>query len=377
MSMKQPTILVVDDEPVSLAMTAGMLADAYRVLDGAEDGREGLRLIRESLPDLVLVDIVMPGYSGYELCSDLKQDPATRDIPVILLSGMVNLEEFMAGHDAGAEDFLAKPFQAVELRHVVAQTLHNVAERKRLAQDAQEAFSTAMVAMSSAAELGVVLQFIRDSHACSDYRQLADAVVAACSEWGLSASIRLQGHDGDLARSRAGDATALESTILQRLADFGRLIDFSHRTAVNYPQVTLMISDMPTQEPERYGRLRDHLAILAEAADARMHALDDGLRLLGKHQTLLNVLHQTQAALHDIDRRHRHSQNDARLILHGMLAYVEQSFAQLGLTPAQEDFLADILRNAVQQVMDLFDQGLAIDNHLTAVADLLEKIEPA
>lgn len=368
-------IMVVDDEPVSLVMATGILEDDYQVLAGAEGGREGLRRIRAELPDLVLTDIVMPDCSGYDLCRELKLLPETRDIPVIFLSGAVNLGEFLAGHDVGGEDFLAKPFQPVELLHIVAQTLHNVAERRRLAEDAQAAFSTAMVAMSSAAEIGVVLQFIRASYACNDYQQLADAIIAACGEYGLTACVRLHGRMGDLARNRDGVSTALEATILQHMFDFGRLVDFSHRTTVNYPQVTLMISDMPTHEPERYGRLRDHLAVLVESADARMRALDGSLQVIAKHQILLDMLHRTQAALTDIDRRHRDNQNDTRLIMHGMLTNVEQSFAQLGLTTSQEDFLADILRNAVLQVMDLFNQGLAIDNHLTAVADMLEQID--
>lgn len=368
-------ILVVDDEPVSLALVAGMLEDTFKVLPGARDGREALRRISAELPDLVLTDIVMPGYTGYDLCRDLKENPETREIPVIFLSGALNLEQFLAGHAAGGEDFLAKPFQPLELRHLIQQTLFNVEQRKRLAQDAQAAFSTAMVAMTSAAEIGVVLQFIRSSYACLDYSELSDAIISACGEYGLSACVRLHGRMDDLSRNRDGVSSALETNILKHMADFGRLIDFSHRTTVNYPHVTLMIIDMPNQEPERYGRLRDHLAVLTEAADARVRALDDSLAATEKHRALLDLLHHTQATLKDIDHRHRDNQNDTRVIMHGMLDRVEQSFASLGLTPSQEDFLADILRDAVQRVMDLFNQGLAIDNHLTAVAEMLEKID--
>ena len=368
-------IMVVDDEAVSLVLAAGILEDDYQVLQSASGGREALSRIRQERPDLVLTDIVMPEYTGYDLCRDLKADPDTRDIPVVFLSGAVELDEFLAGHDVGGEDFLAKPFKPAELRHVVAQTLRNVEARKRLAEDAQSAFSTAMVAMSSAAEIGVVLQFIRVGYACSNYVQLADAIIATCGEYGLSACVRLHGRGGDLARNRNGASSSLEVNILQRMADFGRLIDFSHRTTLNYPHVTLMITDMPREEAERYGRLRDHLAILAESADARVQALDDSLDVIAKDRALTGLLHQTQAALADIDRRHRNNQNDTRIIMHGMLTTVEQSFAQLGLTTAQEDYLADILRGAVQQVMDLFNQGLDIDNHLTAVTEMLDSVK--
>ncbi|MEW5788973.1 MAG: response regulator [Pseudomonadota bacterium] len=370
-------VLVVDDEPVSLALVAGILEEDYQVLAGAGDGEEALGRIRAEKPDLVLTDIVMPGMSGFELCRALKEDGQTRDIPVLFLSGAMSLEEYLNGHDAGGDDFLAKPFQPGALRLTVAHTLRNAAERRRLAQDAQSAFSTAMVAMSSAAEIGVVLNFIRSSYACREYVQLADAVVTACGEFGLSACVRLHGRMGGLARNRSGASSALERSILERLAGFGRIVDFSHRTAISYDHVTLMITDMPRDNEERYGRLRDHLAMLVESADARVQALDDSLEITAKHRTLTGLVRQTQAALADIDRRHRDNQNDTRLIMHAMLGTVEQSFAQLGLTTAQEDYLAGVLRGAVEQVMDLFNQGLAIDDHLTAVKNMLDKEDGA
>lgn len=366
-------VLVVDDEPVSLAMASGMLEEQYEVLAGAASGEEALRRIRAEQPDLVLTDIVMPGMSGLEMCSALKGDETTREIPVIFMSGAMSLDEFLAGHAAGGEDFLEKPFQPAGLRHIVAQTLHNIDERRRLALDVQSAFSTAMVAMSSAAEIGVVLNFIRKSFACQDYVGLADAVVAACAEFGLNACVRLRGRGGLLARNRNGTSSTLEKSILERMAGFGRIIDFSHRTAISYDRVTLMITDMPRDDVERYGRLRDHLAILAESVDARVSALDDRLQVETKNAALSNLVQHSQAALADIDRRHRDNQNDARMIMHNMLGTVEVSFAQLGLTTAQEDYLAGVMRDAVQQVMDLFDQGLSIDNHLTAVKEMLEK----
>lgn len=369
---RRAKILAVDDEPVTLALVEGILEREYVVLNGAQDADEGLRRIRDERPDLVLTDIVMPGMSGFELCRALKEDESTRDIPVLFLSGALTMEEFLNGHDVGGEDFLAKPFQPAALRLAVAHSLHIAQERQQLAQDARMAFSTAMVAMSSAGEFGVVLNFIRNSYGCRDYNDLANLLVAACGEFGLSACVRLNGRMGNIARNRDGASSALENNILERLSGFGRIVDFSHRTAVSFPHGTVMITNMPKEDEERYGRLRDHLAILMESADARVQSLDDSLAMAANHETLMALVRQTQEALADIDRRHRDNQNDARIIMHTMLGTVEQSFAQLGLTTAQEDFLADVLRQAVEQVMDLFNQGLAIDNHLTAVKNMLD-----
>lgn len=364
-------ILVVDDEPVNVVMVAGILADDYRMLDGATSGQDALERVRAELPDLVLTDIAMPDLTGYDVCRALKADPATQDIPVVFVSGAVGLEEHLTGHDAGGEDFLAKPFKPAELRYKVANALRQAEERRRLSSSADSAFSTAMTAMSSAAELGVVLHFVRNSFSCSSYGQLADTVIAACAEFGLSACVRVTGRNGTVARNRNGASSSLEVDILTHMAGFGRIIDFSRRTAINYDSVTLMIVDMPRDDAERYGRLRDHLATLCECADARVRALDDALDASNRHHVLASLVDSARQALLDIDQRHRSNHNDARMIMHGMLATVEQSFSRLDLTDDQEDYIAEVIRGSVQRVMDLFAQGLAIDDHLSVVTGML------
>jgi len=369
--MAKARVLVVDDEPVNLALVAGILSDHYQMLDGAADGAEGLVRAREQRPDLILTDIAMPGMTGYDLCRALKEDAGTQTIPVIFLSGAVGLEEHLAGHDAGGEDFLPKPFKPAELLHKVDHALRLAEERRQLASHANNAFQTAMTAMSSAAELGVVLNFVRNSFSCPDYSALADAMVAACAEFGLTACVRLHGRYPSVARNRAGASSVLETGILNRMAQFERIVDFSKRTAINYDTVTLLITDMPHTDAERYGRLRDHLTTLAECADARVRALDDALDVSAKHQALARLVEQSRLALADIDQRHRSNHNDARVIMHGMLATVEQSFSRLDLSDDQEDYIAEVINTAVRKVMDMFAQGLAIDNHLRTVTDML------
>lgn len=364
-------ILVVDDEPVNLALIAGVLSPGYHVLAGAATGYEGLARAQADRPDLILTDIAMPDLTGYDLCRALKEDPVTRAIPVIFFSGAIGLEEHLAGHAAGGEDFLAKPLKPAELLLKVSHALGVAEERRQLAASADNAFHTAMTAMSSAAELGVVLRFVRDSFSCANYAQLADSVIAVCGEFGLDACIRLRGRSGTLARNRSGTSSALEASIMERLSEFGRMVDFSQRTAINYEHASVMITDMPRDDEERYGRLRDHLAILCESASARVRALDDAIELHARHTALASLVDHTRDALADIDRRHRDNHNDARLIMHRMLATVEQSLARLDLTDEQENYLTGVMHAAVENVMDLFSRGLAIDDHLSQVTSLL------
>ena len=107
--LEKRTVLVVDDTPDNLALISGLLKDLYRV-KVANSGEKALKIVRTAPPpDLILLDIMMPGQSGYDVCKELKSDPATRDIPVVFLTAMTSEEDEKRGLDLGAVDYITKP----------------------------------------------------------------------------------------------------------------------------------------------------------------------------------------------------------------------------------------------------------------------------
>src|SRR5580698_9213413 len=108
-------ILIVDDEAAIREYEATLLGELGHVVMAAADGMEALRLAREKQPDLVLLDIMMPELSGIEVCRQLRADPRTRDIRVIVVSAVDAKRALEESIIAGADDFLAKPINALEL----------------------------------------------------------------------------------------------------------------------------------------------------------------------------------------------------------------------------------------------------------------------
>ena len=110
-----PTVLVVEDDLANRVLLMRLLERAgYRAVT-ADDGPSGLAAAFEIAPDLVLLDVGLPGMDGLEICRRLRADPRTVGLPVVLLTGRTSIDDVVAGLDAGADDFLAKPFHEAEL----------------------------------------------------------------------------------------------------------------------------------------------------------------------------------------------------------------------------------------------------------------------
>lgn len=104
----RPLILAVDDEASNLQLLRQILQDHYRLLF-AKDGARALELARQERPDLVLLDVMMPGMSGYEVCASLKSNPDTAAIPVIFVTALTDTADELEGFEAGAVDYITKP----------------------------------------------------------------------------------------------------------------------------------------------------------------------------------------------------------------------------------------------------------------------------
>jgi putative two-component system response regulator len=107
-TVTQPLILAVDDEASNLQLLRQILQDHYR-LRFAKDGPRALELAREERPDLILLDVMMPGMSGYEVCAALKADPALAAIPIIFVTALNETADELEGFEAGAVDYITKP----------------------------------------------------------------------------------------------------------------------------------------------------------------------------------------------------------------------------------------------------------------------------
>jgi adenylate cyclase len=132
MRRDQPLILAVDDEPANLALLRKLLVHhGYEVVE-ASDGRSALQAVAQHKPDLVCLDVMMPGLDGVEVCRRLRSQPENAGLPILLLTALHRTEDKARGLEAGANDFLSKPFDESELSARLRSLLRTKALQDRL-----------------------------------------------------------------------------------------------------------------------------------------------------------------------------------------------------------------------------------------------------
>jgi DNA-binding response OmpR family regulator len=124
-------VLVIDDEaPIRLLCRVNLEAEGMTVLE-ARDGASGLAVARGERPDVILLDVMMPGLDGWKVAEALLDDPGTRDIPVVFLTARADLRDRARGMDLGGIDYITKPFNPVELANLVREVVGAVERGER------------------------------------------------------------------------------------------------------------------------------------------------------------------------------------------------------------------------------------------------------
>ncbi len=122
-SSRAPRILIVDDTPENAELLEAYLADEAYELRIAGNGEKALKQVAEWSPDLILLDIMMPKLSGFEVCKILKSDPKTRSIAILMVTALDKPSDIEKAVEAGADDFLAKPIAKAALLHRIRSLL--------------------------------------------------------------------------------------------------------------------------------------------------------------------------------------------------------------------------------------------------------------
>ncbi len=358
-------ILVVDDDRMSRSIHRTFLAARFDVIT-ASSGKEALAICQEQLPDLILLDVDMPEMDGYETCRKLRE---TTGIPIVFITAHQSMEEHLRAYDAGGNSLFTKPVHSDVLVRTVAMAINQYRAAAALVNEKQALEKMAMGFLSSASQAGALLNFMRSSIACPDYRDLAKQLLIATQSLGLSCSVRINHQAGPTVVTDHGAPSPLELSIFEQVSEIGRLFQFKSRLVINYDRVSIIVSNMPDEieDAQRSGILRDSLAILAETTEALAINIDMKMEAQINAERMQIALTGAEEAMLDLGENHRRMLLDVRLLLQEQTDDIEKTYAWLNVSQVQEAAISSKMNHSVHRVLDRLTSGADFESRFGRV----------
>lgn len=366
-------VFIVDDDQIILELLSGLLEGQCQS-ETFLSGEACLKRVAEKKPDIFLLDVNMPVMDGYALCRRLKEDWETQDIPILFVSANDDIDTRLLCYEAGGDDFILKPFSPPELLSKLKVAQRILVEKRALHTQAGYAQRTAMSAMTSMGELGVVLQFLSKSFACNTVDALGAAILEAMQQYDLQAAVRLSVGAKVRTISPHGHDLPLEMAVLNHVRGSGRIFQFKSRCVFNYGLVTLMVNNMPIDDAERCGRIRDNAALLAEGADARLRAIEVEQLAQSRRSGIEAALPRVHATLDAVQANYRRNCLELTELMIEFQESQLKSYIHLGLTERQEEQMTAIANDYMQRMVGAQDKSLLIVGSLEALAKTLDDL---
>ena len=369
------TVFVVDDDPsarlVALFQLEGLDAQVHEFADG-----DSCLAALDEAPDIVILDIEMPGMDGIAVCRAIRETSGSHP-QIIFASSHDDLETRLTAYDAGGNDYVVKPYAPEELARKIEVARRLLEDRRAAAGQAQYAQQAAFAAMSSMGEMGVTQEFLRASFGCQTPDDLGRALCQALEQYGVPGLVALRDGAESHCYSGHGACSELEVAILNHTRNLERIFQFRDRLAINYPRVTLLIPNLPLADPDRVGRLRDHLAVLAEGAEARFEAMSNEVRRVAQARTVIDAVAELTRTLEEIERNQESQRVQTLNIANEQLEAMTRAFVHLGLTEGQEESLVALAQEGIDKIAHLQDFSIALSQRLGQVTARLKTVATA
>ena len=371
------TVMVIDDDPIISGMLNVTLSVAGHTVIETNSGEDALQILVSSLdvpPEVIFVDIDMPGIDGFEVCRRIKGNEDLLSIPVVFLSGRDELEDRMTAYEAGGDDFMSKPFNAEEVVRKAALSIrHRRKETEQIRMNAS-ATSAAISALTSLGETAIPLKFSRRVLGCRNMNSLASLTIETMSSFGLVSQVQLRPHGTTITMTPHGPASPLEESVFEKMRDMGRIFCFRNRMIVNYDSVSILLMNMPIEDDDYCGRIRDHVAIIAEAAELAVDNVFVRVDAIGRAQEMKEISAITRETVDELHKAYRDLQIAARVELEMMTNTLEGMYVGLGLTEGQESLVSNTVRASAGNVIDLLEMGSRLDSKFADIAEQLTMV---
>ncbi|MGO2373619.1 MAG: response regulator [Pseudoalteromonas prydzensis] len=288
-------VLAIDDDKYVHHVIEESLAGFCQLIH-AKNGDEGLRQAQKYNPDIILLDVEMPGKSGYQVCTELKNIEQTKDIPVMFLSGKSELPERVKGYNAGAADYIVKPFNAEELMARIRVLYEYRQHSIKLKNDVERAQITAEIAMTDSGDMGRIMRYVGQTYHAHDLQSLSNYFFEFFRPLNLDVVVAFWYQDvGVICTDDV--VCPLEQELLEKHRYSNRFVDFSNHTIINYPKVSILIKNMPLDDEALYGRYKDLFPHILEVTNAKIQDMEVNEKVLAQAHAVGSAFNELSSQL--------------------------------------------------------------------------------
>ncbi|MBE1302302.1 MAG: hypothetical protein GJ680_20620 [Alteromonadaceae bacterium] len=256
---------------------------------------------------------------------------------------------------ASINAFLLQPYNRAQLYLQLDILFRSQQEKQQLGQNAQSANEMAMMALASNSEYGHTIQFIEKSYDAHNTEVLAHQLFSFLNGLGISASIMMQLRDSTLFYDSTGNQpTADEQQLLVGFKDAGRISDFDSQTLINFTQCSLLVKNMPLDDPEKYGRLKDLMPAILGSIDAKLKLLQGEDVVFANAEQTLNAIKRFRRTLFDLANSQNQKNSEALQQVATMSTDIYDQLPRLGLEDDQETFIVELIEKTMDDLAETF-----------------------
>ncbi|WP_166376995.1 response regulator [Pseudoalteromonas sp. Z9A4] len=361
-------ILAVDDEPFNLEIIDEILEELDFELQVATSGPECLNMVEGYMPQVILLDVSMPQMNGYEVCKALKANPNTAHIIVMFVSARGTVEERMEGYSVGAEDYIVKPFGHDELKSKLKNLNQVLVEKQSLEKQVEDATSTAFNAMANSSEMGKIVNYVENIGFINDPQELGKALIDCLQSFDLQSNIEFRDNDQISHFALNGVCSPIVVELFEMLKNKGRLHEFSHRILVNYELISLLILNMPDHDPDKHGRIRDHVCFIVSVTEQQLRAIMTKKMLESQHAKLNAVASTVHSKFNGLISLLNDNRQNNEKVFKQLQEGLAERIPSMGLDEDQEVFI-------YKKVDETFQNSVASERSVKQVKAAFSEIE--
>jgi len=365
-------ILTIDDDRFIQKVVSRALEPGGFITQVASNGEDGISRALEDKPDIILLDVEMPGINGYEVCTRLREMPDMKDVAIVFLSSHGSLRERLQGYEVGADDYLVKPFEAEHLLARVKVLGKYQEERKELQSQYQLARKTALISMTGSSELALVLQFTQKSISHTTIDETIESLLNTIDELSLDCCIRVDADSGTLWFASSGTISPLEKELVETSEQGHRFMDFGCRTVVYFSNLKLLVRNMPIDDLEHYGRIKDMLPVLMSAASIRISTLSTYKALVDESEGLKRSFQGIRKNLYDLASTIVENRQRSRDYMAATVSDINMELMHMGLESEQESYLLNKIESSIMKTMNEMDVGEQLRTTFTFILERLD-----